>query len=783
MHHDDSFVLKLRAFNQTFALHLEPNDELVHPDGMLVRYDEGRTEWMAREEIRAYRGVVVDPRHSDRRRLEDEAGIWRRSDVSGLELMAQGVLGRASILMHDDGVLVGRAPSFEGTFSYGGDMHTIQLARTYSAGRSEEDPLAQQDGLVLHRRSDIRQTEQEAAACGSDAIVDEDSLELHGDEFWQAPRATFSPFESDWSALRRRQSTGSDIGGAGANTSYEGTIGSTAGCPNSARVVYVGVAADCTYSSRFQNEAAVRTTLLNNMNTVSNLYRTTFNISLGVVELNVQSSSCPSTPNQNVRWNQGCSNNYPLDQRLSDFSAWRGSQPANGTGLWHLMTACGAGQSGGEVGIAWLGTVCQTDANAGGSGTVSGTGVSSMTTRDWQVMAHEMGHNFGAIHDCQQNCRLSGSLARQSSGAVCCPSSTSTCFNQQNFIMDPVSAPDASVFSSCTVGNICSLLGRGLGSQCIVQPGQRTTLSAQQCGNGILEPGEECDAGPDGSNCCSRDCKLTSGSLCDPQSSTCCTSSCRYAPSSQVCRPAVDNRCDTSETCSGTSADCPADTRQEDGASCGSNGLVCASGHCTSRDLQCQEQGAALNVTSACPLSTSGSCNIACVDPRSSGSGSCLILQQTFIDGTACGYGGHCSGGQCESGGWQATFRNWYTENLRISIPVTIIIAIIVIGVISLIVRCCIGRRSSKRAAPSKRFSRQSANGVPGGQQQQRYSHARNPSQQQQQYPSEMQHYAPPVPARPAAAAAPYDGGYGASHHSRQPSNGAWVPTSNYNGY
>ncbi len=39
------------------------------------------------------------------------------------------------------------------------------------------------------------------------------------------------------------------------------------------------------------------------------------------------------------------------------------------------------------------------------------------------------------------------------------------------------------------------------------------------------------------------------------------------------------------------------------GTSCGSNGLKCASGVCTSRDAQCASSGSSLGLNRACPAS------------------------------------------------------------------------------------------------------------------------------------------------------------------------------------
>ena len=485
--------------------------------------------------------------------------------------------------------------------------------------------------------------------------------------------------------LIRRQSSGGDVLGGNSNDSYTGDIGSTSGCPSSARAVYMGIASDCTYTARFSNSSAVRTQILNNMNTVSNIYRSTFKVSLGVVELEIrEASSCPTTNSGDDAWNVNC-DTLSLDDRLSYFSQWRGNNPSNGTGLWHLLTACA---SGSEVGVAWLGTLCKTDASGSGTDVISGTGVSAVTTQESQVMAHEIGHNFGAIHDCVSGCSISGSFASQSGGAICCPQSSSSCNSNSAYIMSPVSRQETSAFSPCSIGNICTMLGSGLNTTCVSDPSTnpRETLSVQQCGNGILEPGEECDAGINGSNCCTSSCQLTSGSVCDPESSTCCNDSCQFASSTTVCRAAVDDRCDSAEMCTGNNATCPADDRKSDGSSCGS-GLTCASGHCTSRDLQCQQQSqASMSFTTACPVTADNSCSVSCRDPDNSNS--CLVLQQNFIDGTQCGYGGTCQGGDCKSGSWQDTFQSWYRNNLRISIPVTIVIGLLILGLLYGIARC-----------------------------------------------------------------------------------------------
>lgn len=53
------------------------------------------------------------------------------------------------------------------------------------------------------------------------------------------------------------------------------------------------------------------------------------------------------------------------------------------------MSGCPTGQ---EVGVAWLGLLCEQDArDQGRSGIVSGTAVSTFSPVEWQVVTHETG--------------------------------------------------------------------------------------------------------------------------------------------------------------------------------------------------------------------------------------------------------------------------------------------------------------------------------------------------------------------------------------------------------
>lgn len=104
------------------------------------------------------------------------------------------------------------------------------------------------------------------------------------------------------------------------------------------------------------------------------------------------------------------------------------------------------------VGIAWLNQVCQTKAfsNAGSKDTVSGTSVSVLIPNQFAVMAHEIAHNFGAVHDCD------ASECRQCSGPDCACCTCGPCDCRGQFVMNPESGGlNVKEFSPCSQDDIC----------------------------------------------------------------------------------------------------------------------------------------------------------------------------------------------------------------------------------------------------------------------------------------------------------------------------------------
>lgn len=150
-----------------------------------------------------------------------------------------------------------------------------------------------------------------------------------------------------------------------------------------------------------------------------------------------------------------------------------------------------------EVGVAWLGTLCQTESSFQSGSTVSGTGVSSSTRTEWSLTSHEIGHNFGAIHDvgcCWKFCYPSADLLgyQCSTGctlsSACCPLSSSTCNANAQYIMHPTTSSSEVSFSPCTVGNICSVMNtRAVNTSCVVPPGAQTVSRISCCADPAVD--------------------------------------------------------------------------------------------------------------------------------------------------------------------------------------------------------------------------------------------------------------------------------------------------------
>ena len=680
-------------FDLTFALHngrqkirlaLNPNHDLIHDDFAITYLAADGTvrevEKVARTEHRVYRGdaFIERPGHEG----------WSKA-------------GWARIMVHRDG----ERPIFDGAFRIDGDNHHIQTGDQYQKLRGVEDPVINspqdpEELMVVWRDSDVVDFSDDHNELKRRNIVDEslcnaDTLDFNNRFRDEAQSPNFLR-AVEFRSLFGRQSI--DDGGGAAGMNLVNSIGSVDGCPTTRKVALVGIATDCTYWEGFNSEADLRKNVVSMVNKASEVYESTFKVSLGIQNLTVSDKACPGAPSTLTPWNVGCGK-ASITDRLNTFSKWRGRFQDNNA-YWTLLTKCATDSA---VGLAWRGQLCRSGSgdNPGANGnneTVAATNVVVRTDTEWQIFAHETGHTFGAVHDCTPGaCPVNP--AKQS----CCPLSKSSCDAGGKFIMNPSTASGITQFSACSIGNICSgLKANMVKGSCLTDNKNVQTITGSQCGNGIVEAGEDCDCGGEAgckdNKCCDpKTCKFASGAVCDSSNEDCCTGECKFASNGTVCR-ASTGVCDIAEVCPGDRASCPEDKHKTDGDSCGNN-LNCASGQCTSRDLQCRSMTSSLsgaNNTKACPDS---GCLLACQSPDMS-PGQCITFNQNFLDGTSCGSGGKCSNGSCEGTSTLKEIGQWIQDHKPIFIPVVGVVGgLILIAILSCIVSSIRKRRRRRKLA------------------------------------------------------------------------------------
>ncbi|XP_035989784.1 disintegrin and metalloproteinase domain-containing protein 22 isoform X4 [Fundulus heteroclitus] len=154
-------------------------------------------------------------------------------------------------------------------------------------------------------------------------------------------------------------------------------------------------------------------------------------------------------------------------------------------------------------------------------------------------------------------------------------------------IMDDIGFYLPKKFSDCNVEEYHNFLNSGGGSCLFNKP--LKLLDPPECGNGFVEPGEECDCGSpaecarEGENCC-KNCTLTKGSNC---SNGLCCRNCQMELMGVLCRDAV-NDCDIPEQCTGNSSQCPPNVHKMDGYTCEKDQGRCFNGRCKTKDRQCK---------------------------------------------------------------------------------------------------------------------------------------------------------------------------------------------------
>uniref|UniRef100_A0A1L8D691 Snake venom metalloproteinase n=1 Tax=Bothrops atrox TaxID=8725 RepID=A0A1L8D691_BOTAT len=245
---------------------------------------------------------------------------------------------------------------------------------------------------------------------------------------------------------------------------------------------------------------------------------------------------------------------------LASFGTWREKVLLKRKSHDNAQLLTAIDLDGPTIGIAHVASMCQLNRSVGVVQDYSSKNLVVAV-----IMAHEMGHNLGMVHD-EKYC---------------------TCGSKPCIMADTLSDPPSKLFSNCSYIQYWDFITKH-NPQCILNEPLRTDIvSPPVCGNELLEKGEECDCGSPRNcrdPCCdAATCKLQSWVECE--SGECC-GQCRFIKAGNLCRPRR-SECDIAENCTGQSAQCPTDDFKRNGQPCLHNFGYCYNGNCPIMYHQC----------------------------------------------------------------------------------------------------------------------------------------------------------------------------------------------------
>ena len=265
---------------------------------------------------------------------------------------------------------------------------------------------------------------------------------------------------------------------------------------------------------------------------------------------------------------------------LDEFSSYTALKRFADVDHVHLLSGRHDYFDGAVVGKAYHDLMCSHSNSAG----LTTDSPDHIITRTATIMAHELGHNLGMLHDVDER--------------RCVCAEPHACIMSSN-----VATPSPRFFSACSIRQLHTYLG-SFKSKCLFnKPSPANSISTNtnnnKCGNNIVDDGEDCDCGDPyfcNNPCCDpHTCRYTRyGAQCFE--GACCTKECTLKPTGTICRKSTGDLCDLPDRCDGFSSDCR-DIYKENGVRCAGNGDtavissngICHEGQCRSHHYQCEK--------------------------------------------------------------------------------------------------------------------------------------------------------------------------------------------------
>ncbi|XP_078522637.1 disintegrin and metalloproteinase domain-containing protein 28-like isoform X2 [Lissotriton helveticus] len=247
---------------------------------------------------------------------------------------------------------------------------------------------------------------------------------------------------------------------------------------------------------------------------------------------------------------------------LERFSAWKHDELLNRNAHDYALLFSNVEFTGPAFGIAFVGAMCSPDLSAVVIQDHS-TNVLAVGT----TVIHEMGHALGMLHDTKD--------------CVCSPSPC---------IMSPsLSSKTPTAFSGCSLKQFGVFIKKRMPACLMNKPEATHLIAMPECGNGMVEVGEQCDCGLKEECqdvCChAKTCKLKPHAKCSFGE---CCENCQIKKAGTVCRPSK-NDCDLTDRCDGNHSECILDRYRRNGFPCNGQMGYCLMGTCPTLKSQCED--------------------------------------------------------------------------------------------------------------------------------------------------------------------------------------------------